>query len=89
MLAIKTFSPNFSLDVMSGEIATAAEQIQARYERELGKMAGMSETVNGGAPTLIGEFGIHFDLNGAGAYRAFHAGDRSDAPWTAQSSRSI
>ncbi len=83
MAATKMFSPNFSLDVLTGEIATAAEQIQARYQRELGKMAGMSETVKGGAPTLIGEFGIHFDLNGAGAYRAFHAGDRSDAPWTA------
>jgi hypothetical protein len=84
LAATKMFSPNFSLDVLTGEIATAAGQIQARYERELGRMTRMSETVNGGAPTLIGEFGIHFDLNGAGAYRAFHAGDRSDAPWTAQ-----
>ena len=67
---------------MTGEIATAAEQIQARYERQLGKFARMSETVNGGAPTLIGECGIPFDLNGAEAYRAFQAGDRSDTPWT-------
>jgi len=83
LAATKMFSPNFSLDVLTGEISTTAERIQARYERELGKMAAMSETVNGGAPTLIGEFGIHFDLNGAEAYRAFAAGDRSDAPWTA------
>ncbi|HZC45353.1 MAG TPA: hypothetical protein VE243_02695, partial [Candidatus Acidoferrum sp.] len=81
-LATKTFSPNFSLDVLAGEVATAAEQLQARYERQLGKIARMSETVNGGAPTLIGECGIPFDLNGAEAYRAFHAGDRSDTPWT-------
>ncbi len=81
-LATKTFSPNFSLDVLTGEIATAAEQIQQRYERQLGKFARMSETVNAGAPTLIGECGIPFDLNGAEAYRAFKAGDRSDTPWT-------
>jgi hypothetical protein len=81
-LATKTFNPNFSLDVLTGEIATAAEQIQARYERQLGKIARMSESVNGGAPTLIGECGIPFDLNGAEAYRAFKAGDRSDATWT-------
>ena len=84
ILATKTFSPNFSLDVMTGEIATAAEDIQSRYERQLGKIARMSETVNRGAPTLIGECGIPFDLNGAEAYRTFAAGDRSDTPWTAQ-----
>jgi hypothetical protein len=81
-LATKTFSPNYSLAPMAGEIADAAEQLQARYERQLGKFAIMSETVNGGAPTLIGECGIPFDLNGAEAYRAFKAGDRSDTPWT-------
>jgi len=81
-LATKTFNPNFSLEVLAGENATAAEEIQARYERQLGKISRMSETVNGGAPTLIGECGIPFDLNGAEAYRAFRAGDRSDTPWT-------
>src|SRR3984885_2003567 len=81
-LATKNFNSNFSLDAMTGEIAAAAENLQARYERQLGKIARMSETVNGGAPTLIGECGIPFDLNGAEAYRAFAAGDRTDAPWT-------
>lgn len=81
-LSTKTFNPNFNLDVLTGEIATAAEKIQAQYERQLGKIARMSESVNGGAPTLIGECGIPFDLNGADAYRAYGAGDRSDTPWT-------
>jgi len=58
--------------------------LQARYERQLGKIARMSETIHGGVPTLIGECGIPFDLNGAEAYRAFKAGDRSDTPWTPQ-----
>src|SRR5258708_37457937 len=72
-LATKTFNPNFSLGAMTGEIAAAAKELQARYERQLGKIARMSETVHGGAPTLIGEGGIPFDLNGAEAYRAFKA----------------
>ena len=83
-LATKTFSANFSLDRLSGEMAAAADQIQSRYERQLSLMAMTSESINGGAPTLIGECGIPFDLNGAEAYRAFQKGDRSDTPWTAQ-----
>jgi len=81
-LATKTFNPNFSLDALSGEIATESRQIQERYERQLGKIAKMSDSIGGGAPTLIGECGIPFDLNGAEAYRAFAAGDRSETPWT-------
>jgi hypothetical protein len=81
-LATKTFNPNFSLGRMTGEAADAAAQLQARYERQLGRIARMSESIPGGAPTLIGECGIPFDLNGAQAYQAFHAGDRSNTPWT-------
>lgn len=81
-LATKTFDPKFSLDLVTGEVAAGAAQIQDRYERQLGKIAKISETINGGAPTLIGECGIPFDLNGAEAYRAFRAGDHTDAPWT-------
>jgi hypothetical protein len=81
-LATKTFNLNFSLDRHSEEMAIAAAQLQERYLRQLGKIASMSDGINGGAPTLIGECGIPFDLNGAEAYRAFAAGDHSDTPWT-------
>ena len=81
-LATKTFNPNFNLDLSGDAMAAEAALIQERYTRQLGKIASMSDSLNGGAPTLIGECGIPFDLNGAEAYRAFHSGDRSDAPWT-------
>jgi len=81
-LATKTFNPDFSLSLMSGELATEAAQLQERYVRQLGKIASMSQGINGGVPTLIGECGIPFDLNGAAAYRAFEGGDRGDVPWT-------
>jgi hypothetical protein len=81
-LATKTFNPNFSLGLKTEEMATEAARIQERYVRQLGKIASTSDALNGGAPTLIGECGIPFDLNGAEAYRAFAAGDRGDAPWT-------
>src|SRR5579872_2187265 len=82
MLASKTFNPNLSLDLGSDAMAAEAAQIQERYTRQLARIGAMTDTLHGGAPTLIGECGIQFDLNGAEAYRAFHCGDRSDAPWT-------
>ena len=81
-LATKTFNRNFSLGRLSDEMAAEARQIQERYEHQLGKITKMSDSIGVGAPTLIGECGIPFDLNGAEAYRAFAAGDRSETPWT-------
>jgi hypothetical protein len=81
-LATKTFNPNFNLELNGDAMAAEVAQIQERYTRQLGKIASMSEMLSGGAPTLIGECGIPFDLNGAEPYRAFHSGDRSEVPWT-------
>jgi hypothetical protein len=83
-LATKTFNPNLSFDTESGEMTTQSGQIQERYVRQLARFAKVSESIAGGVPTLVGECGIPFDLNGADAYRAFAAGDRSAKPWSAQ-----
>jgi hypothetical protein len=83
-LATKTFNPNLSFDPETGEMTTQSGQIQERYRRQLARFARISESIAGGVPTLIGECGIPFDLNGADAYRAFAGGDRSDTPWTSQ-----
>ncbi|MFZ5667870.1 MAG: cellulase family glycosylhydrolase [Pseudomonadota bacterium] len=48
----------------------------ARYVRQLSYFAHESKTMNGGAPTLIGEFGIPYDLDGGEAYEAWHRGER-------------
>ncbi len=81
-LGTKTFRTDLTLGAMTGETAAIAAQIQTRYEQQLGRLAKTSERIGDGVPTMVGEFGIPFDLNGAEAYRAFRDGNRSDTPWT-------
>ncbi|MBW8812582.1 MAG: cellulase family glycosylhydrolase [Caulobacterales bacterium] len=52
------------------------ETIRTRFVSELGALAAASESLPGGAPTLVGEFGIPFDLDGGRAYDAWAGGQR-------------
>jgi hypothetical protein len=49
----------------------------------LARVASAGDTLNGGAPTLIGEFGIPYDLNGGEAYRQWAEGERGAEIWSA------
>lgn len=53
----------------------------AKYMQQLGYLKMMGGAINGGAPTLIGEFGVPFDLNDAEAYGRYAAGERGDRLW--------
>lgn len=59
----------------------AKDQLRERYARELGVVEGLSNAQPGGMPTLIGEFGIPFDLDDGAAYEAWASGDQSDDVW--------
>ncbi len=55
--------------------------IQKKYIHELGRIMGVSTTMSGGCPTLIGEVGLPFDLDNGKAYNKYLNGDRSSRPW--------
>jgi hypothetical protein len=82
-LVLKRVLEPVGVNLMHGRVLFGPGQIEADYRRELAQVQGCSQRVNGGCPTLIGEFGIPFDLREGRAYRAFAAGDHGPRPWRA------
>lgn len=82
-LSTKRFDFPVKINPYTGRTTEGAEAIEASYVRQLGHLKNASHGLNlgTGAPTLLGEFGIPYDLDDAAAYKAWNKGDRSDAPW--------
>lgn len=82
-LYLKTFDPNNSYDFLTGELATGEDQVLARYVAQIGHKAAAAARTFGadGAPSLIGEFGIPYDLDEGAAYAAWARGERDPAIW--------
>lgn len=80
-LVTKTFMYPTAINPFNMKILNGAGEIEDSYAAALGKIKEASGTIPGGAPTLIGEFGIPFDLDGCAAYKAWAAGDHSSGPW--------
>ncbi len=82
-LSTKRFDFPVKVNPYTGRSIEGAEAIEASYTRQLGRLKDASKTLNSGtgAPALLGEFGIPYDLDEAAAYKAWDAGDRSEGPW--------
>ena len=75
LLRTKAFDP----DAPGGDL-------RARYEFQLGYIRAMGQAMaDGGAPTLIGEFGTPYDLNHGEAFGRWATGDRDPDVWRAHS----
>lgn len=83
-LVTKRFSTDHMVHVLTGEVREGARAIEDAYTKELGVLAAAGAKLNGGAPTLVGECGIQYDMNGAEAYRQWAKGERSADIWAAQ-----
>lgn len=79
-LASKRFRPRELRE--NADDPTAQDAVAGKYTAQLGHIAKLADKLgSGSAPTLIGEFGIPFDLDEGAAYAAWANGDRSSKPW--------
>jgi hypothetical protein len=75
-LYLKRFDPARHRDALSGSWEQGEAVIGARYRRQLADVAGAASQFEGGAPTMIGEFGIPYDLDEGASYAAWARGER-------------
>ena len=58
--------------------------IEDGYVREMAVLENLGRQLPGGAPTLLGECGIQYDMNDAEAYARWAGGERGADVWIAQ-----
>lgn len=61
------------------------KELKERYRFQLGYLRSLGQRLNGGAPTLIGEFGIPYDVNDGESFKRWAQGERGAGVWEAQS----
>lgn len=82
-LITKRYTPWRVQDVLAGIVHEGRDGVVAGYASGLAKLAEIGANLNGGTPSLVGEFGIPFDLNDREAYDRWAGGERGSGLWTA------
>jgi len=58
-------------DISTNKVVIGKNNIQEMFTRQLSNIKSIAKTINGVIPTLIGEFGLPYDLNKKEAYQKF------------------
>jgi hypothetical protein len=68
-LVTKRYIPFLGVDFSTGKFALGRKRVQRACVEQLARLKAEAEERMGGIPTLVGEFGIPFDLGGKRAHR--------------------
>ncbi|GAP12570.1 endoglucanase [Longilinea arvoryzae] len=66
----KTFLPWFTVDADTRRLVFGAANVRRDFAAQLGRLLRQADEQMNGAPTLLGEVGIPFDLDGGKAFRS-------------------
>ncbi|EMY62429.1 glycoside hydrolase family 5 protein [Leptospira terpstrae] len=80
-LLFKTFLYPIAIDTLTKRPVFGKSGIEAMYVRQLTRIKNTADSVPGKIPSLIGEFGIPFDLQGGKAYKEWKKGNHSPKIW--------
>lgn len=81
-LYLKTFDATSSFDLATGVEARSADEVRERFTKQIAfRCTRPAEAFPGGAPALVGEFGIPFDLDDGEAYDLWAEGRRESGLW--------
>jgi hypothetical protein len=68
-LITKHFNPDMTFDLTTGQVVTGMDAIRQAFVNQLAATKRVASEHMGGIPTLLGEFGIPFDLDDRAAYK--------------------
>ncbi|HEX6479170.1 MAG TPA: cellulase family glycosylhydrolase [Ktedonobacteraceae bacterium] len=74
VLFMKQYSPFMGFDIFTGKLVLGPRRIRKSFAQQLSTFREQSSQFLGGAPVLIGEIGIPFDLDNKKAYRTGNFG---------------
>lgn len=66
-------------DILTNKVVIGKKNVQKMFINQLNNIKSIAKSIHGGIPTLIGEFGVPYDLNKKEAFQTFKT--NPDAAW--------
>ena len=79
VLYTKSFSSHLGADMFTGKVVFGRGAVRRSFKAQLARLTRIARENLGGAPVLIGEFGIPFDMYQKRAYRTRNYGSQQAA----------